>query len=476
MSVNPIELFFKRQVRSIQRHLEKYTTQDKLDEIKRLLADRGITSITESEIYERLMGTPEAVAKQYTAILQELIKDNLEELQSAVALETSIQSLVAAVATAAKQDLQKTAVDAVATAVGLVQAGTDKIIDSAATAAKQDILKGVMDTVNTAVESLQDFNEELQEYEPLIVYEDDETLWAAIEISAGSYGATLSEEKTIVKKGLSSLKTVIAAGSYKYVGSKITYGSTQDWSAYTHICLFWYGGNSGLSINFRIKTTGSAYRKFIIVDDFTGWKRIVRELANGDLADVGAVDLSLVEILEFYGEPTAPFTFYIDRVIIDNMESQLGGPLVKLAELDSKLDDIIERTVFSVVASDTEIANHDALMELPYQTAYTKALEFFITLPGEYRIYFELASSEVDETAYIKIYKNGTAHPNGAEHSKAGTGYAPKLEDLHFDAGDLLQFYYKQTTGSGTDTVNLKLVKIGGTVGVTPTWESYAVV
>lgn len=143
-SMHPLEAFFRSKLRDIQRRLSGFTKAERLEEIARLLSERGITTITAQELYDKLMRTPLALVEDYTKIMQEIIKDNLEEIESVVALETSIQALKNIIATAEKQDIIKTAVDTVKTAVNTVKTvsdgikvGTDKLIDEMASQAKQ---------------------------------------------------------------------------------------------------------------------------------------------------------------------------------------------------------------------------------------------------------------------------------------------------------------------------------------------------
>jgi len=151
---------------------------------------------------------------------------------------------------------------------------------------------------------------------PIVVYDDDETFWTAHQTGAGSYGITISEETSTVKKGSSSLKVVVGSGSYEKVGVNHAYGSPQDWSKYDFVSFWWYGINSGEGWTFQIDSSG-AWRKYYFTDNFTGWKRIIISLERPDV-ETGTLDLSAVTNVRIWNEtPSSNGTIYLDRVILD---------------------------------------------------------------------------------------------------------------------------------------------------------------
>lgn len=134
--INPLELFFLRLDEKIRHKLRLYTDREKLADMERFLSDRNITTITAQELFDNLHGVPEAIASKYAKVMQEIIKDNLEEIESIIALEASIVTLSNLVATAAKQDAAQTVLDNIKTGV-----------DLNATFARQDIAKGILDSI-----------------------------------------------------------------------------------------------------------------------------------------------------------------------------------------------------------------------------------------------------------------------------------------------------------------------------------------
>ena len=113
-----------------------------------------------------------------------------------------------------------------------------------------------------------------------------------------------------------------------------------------------------------------------------------------------------------------------------------------------------------ITASDTLRHSNDAEKVRTGQTAYGKMKEIKLKFGGTYRIGFVLKCNSDVQTAYGKIYKNGGAV--GTEQSQSGqTWSAEKLEDLAFDAEDLLQLYGKTSVGGGV-ACHVKNLRLDG--------------
>ena len=162
---------------------------------------------------------------------------------------------------------------------------------------------------------------DLEETDPTVIYDDDETFWSAYQAGSGSYAITLAEETTEVQKGTSSLKMTVGAGSYADVGCEHEYTTLQDWSDKEFICLYLYGNNTGLTINIDIidGTADADWGSWQITDNFTGWKRFVLPLRSPDVTGgaSGTLDLSQVKTLRIWFTPTSEFTMYLDRTVVD---------------------------------------------------------------------------------------------------------------------------------------------------------------
>ncbi|KKK63492.1 hypothetical protein LCGC14_2993750, partial [marine sediment metagenome] len=68
MSINPLQLFFDRMQETIRARLKGFSDEEQLDDITRFLSERSITTITAQELYDKLVRTPEAFAKDYAAV------------------------------------------------------------------------------------------------------------------------------------------------------------------------------------------------------------------------------------------------------------------------------------------------------------------------------------------------------------------------------------------------------------------------
>jgi len=85
-----------------------------------------------------------------------------------------------------------------------------------------------------------------------------------------------------------------------------------DWSKYNAVSLYMYGSNSEGVIAFDIKDKGGEFWRFLLDDDFTGWKEIVCPLehffSRGDWQPEDAVRDEILDfpIMSFQFEPRMP--------------------------------------------------------------------------------------------------------------------------------------------------------------------------
>ncbi|MDP1853803.1 MAG: carbohydrate binding domain-containing protein [Candidatus Omnitrophota bacterium] len=98
------------------------------------------------------------------------------------------------------------------------------------------------------------------------------------------------------------------------------------WEKYSSISFYAYGSNSKTRIAFDIKDNGNEMWRFIITDDFTGWKQIVclfnEFFARGDwqpqTADANAVLDFPIKSFQFEPLAEAKSVIYIDTVELTN--------------------------------------------------------------------------------------------------------------------------------------------------------------
>lgn len=115
----------------------------------------------------------------------------------------------------------------------------------------------------------------------------------------------------------------------------------------------------------------------------------------------------------------------------------------------------------TMTASDALKLSSDAEASHTGDTLYTKAKEFYMRIPGTYRIAFDLKSSAAI-AAYGRIYLNGAAH--GTERGTVSTTYVNFSEDLRVDDGDLLQLYLRIVNAA--QTVFARNFRLYGTVAI----------
>ena len=94
-------------------------------------------------------------------------------------------------------------------------------------------------------------------------------------------------------------------------------------------------------------------------------------------------------------------------------------------------------------------------------TTYTKAKEFAMPKAGAVRVGWNMKAFS-GTTAYARVYINGVAV--GTEQSTTSTSNVAKTDDVTVDGGDLLQLYYRNSSGAGNGTF-VSSVTVKATVG-----------
>lgn len=142
---------------------------------------------------------------------------------------------------------------------------------------------------------------------PTIIYDDNEALWVA------GGGATCSEETTIVKHDLSSLK-IVTAGAVGTASYDMGAGNGVDYSGRDYFGFWWYGANSSDTLLFRLYDDGGggAYFQVTWVDDWTGWRWLCFKLT--DFADNGGCDWTDIRTHQ-YASLADGYTWYLDNLL-----------------------------------------------------------------------------------------------------------------------------------------------------------------
>ena len=141
-----------------------------------------------------------------------------------------------------------------------------------------------------------------------------------------------------------------------------------------------------------------------------------------------------VEVLDELGD--AVYGLAALEGLVDELETRLTDARAAL------IDDIGKGALIS--ASDTgPLLSSDAEVTESV-TSYVKKKEFLVTVPGTYRIKFDLAVSNALATGNGRIYKNGAAL--GTERSTSSESYVTYSEDLGVGVNDLIQLYLKTDT------------------------------
>jgi hypothetical protein len=162
---------------------------------------------------------------------------------------------------------------------------------------------------------------ELEETENFnVLWDDDQTsFWSVSASGTGSLTApTLSDVASPSKRGNNCLKTVVGdGGTYGVAILYHNYNPSQDWSSYDFLAFWLYGANTGTTIQLWLRDTNINWSRYDIVDDWTGWKRIVIPLRNPDgYYGSDYTDLSIINRIQI--EFRSSGTWYIDRGGVDN--------------------------------------------------------------------------------------------------------------------------------------------------------------
>lgn len=137
--------------------------------------------------------------------------------------------------------------------------------------------------------------------------------------------------------GKQSLKAVYnaVAGGYMWIarGSGLDAKNTQwlvspesvDWKKYKSISFFIYGSDSKTKVAFDLKDSGNEIYRFLVEDNFTGWKEIIcsfdqffpRGDWQPDAADKNATLDFPVKSFQFEPLPESKGTLYFDKVTLN---------------------------------------------------------------------------------------------------------------------------------------------------------------
>ena len=149
------------------------------------------------------------------------------------------------------------------------------------------------------------------------------------------------------------------------------------------------------------------------------------------------------------------------KAVVDAIANpQLPNIAAQNTNIKAVVDAIQPDQFLSVSVSDTVIVSAD-IERTVVGVDYTKVKEIIVALPGEYRISFDLKSSDAGNAAYGRIYVNGVAF--GTEQSNDTVDYVNKSEDLLISPDDAIQLYLKHAFAGQTSYA--QNLKIKGTIG-----------
>ena len=162
-----------------------------------------------------------------------------------------------------------------------------------------------------------------------------------IDAGAGNGSSvTVSADKEIKHSGAQSLKIVYDAVAGGYIWVARGYGldvkgaakwlvepGKINWSNYGAISFYMYGSDSKMRMAFDIKDAGGEMFRFMVTDDFKGWKQIVCPFSQffprGDWQPPAATVNGTLDfpIRSFQFEPIAVSkgTVYVDEVALETM-------------------------------------------------------------------------------------------------------------------------------------------------------------
>lgn len=118
----------------------------------------------------------------------------------------------------------------------------------------------------------------------------------------------------------------------------------------------------------------------------------------------------------------------------------------------TKLDDLQDLTAVEIhtgtmTASDNLKLSSDAEVSTT-SPSFVKKKEFYIRIPGTYRIKFDLKKDAGATNAEAELYLNGVTY--GTTRTTVSTTYVTYSEDLRLDDGDLIQLYMRVPFNDGT--------------------------
>jgi hypothetical protein len=166
-----------------------------------------------------------------------------------------------------------------------------------------------------------------EEYtESKAVFDDQGTsFWSVYRNGTGTLSVAISNDTSIKQSGESSLKQVIAKGSYYTVGFYHIYEPTADWSAYYGLSFWVYGSNSKGYVSFVVFDKSGEDYLYIIRDDFSGWKQFTLDFST--CFKTGDVNLTSIFALEFAFSDPAPKQIYVDNLLLLGSTTEWHFPI-----------------------------------------------------------------------------------------------------------------------------------------------------
>lgn len=165
----------------------------------------------------------------------------------------------------------------------------------------------------------------LRGYYPISVDGQEKSkFWKVVKIGTGSIDATISDDSNERICDDSSLLINVTQGSYARFNLFHDFPIHQDWSSYDFISLYWYGNSSNIRVNLVAAVTQTDLFVTQIIDNFTGWSRLVLPLDTFQKA--GEADWSNISSvwLQFLNSsvPLSPnLVTRIDRMAVLALES-----------------------------------------------------------------------------------------------------------------------------------------------------------
>lgn len=142
------------------------------------------------------------------------------------------------------------------------------------------------------------------------------SFWTAYAIGSGSYGISIADDSSTVKRGKNSLKMTIGAGPQQWVGVTKDYGSFQDFSKKDFVALWYY--HSGTAdywyVRFMEDATGAHCFYQTFSDSGTGWVRHFWRL--DEFAVTGSPSWKKIRYIRIDSPPTVGKVCYLDRTVL----------------------------------------------------------------------------------------------------------------------------------------------------------------